>query len=826
QSLLDKLPSSIVQCGVNKQGLPSGHYLQRLERSVDRILPHGQPQLHDPHCIQQTHLPVHRIKMGTLPIPHDTQGEGKHDLALSESQSLLLEPHDSRTSSRLSHSPIIYSQILIDSPPQQQQQRQPTLAPPQNSRKLAQSPSTWTNQVTSPEVKEHQFDPAGAASPAVQQQPSSLGLDPKQQVLVCPPASFASVMTHPEKSPSPEDDDGQNFAISKHEPIQNIIGSHSPTDILYLICRLCRQTYGSPYGFRKHFRNQHGFEPKADHTIVQTISATKTAMAHTEHSHLLDETSLYPTYKREKPIDNSESSKSQSADTAATRSGPINNPEMPEDCKEHIKKEMDTKCLECPECGQTFQLNDFGSYKRHCRQHNLHRSYGPFACHDCRKSFAEPQLLREHLLTHSSVTSSLCGICHIFFSSPDHLAEHLHVAHGHTQGSEEGVKSSPHPYGPESNRLMDHTQTSELGNQSSLPVKKYEFSSCQSETVSASSTSTSPSSTKFSSLQPPTQELRLSRSSASHCLPTSKHHQWNKPSPVDPHMFTVHTPKDLEVKKLPADGIVTTASPDSSYDDAKLHVDSQPASSTSQRSTVSTEAPTINENDTVNSDSQEPSNNSPHNGDKESASNSSHNGDKESASNSSDNDSKESTVSFPSKTDESSNSFNSLSVTVKAANSSSSSELDEANSFYRHKKYGRHWKRHSVSDGDGEPSTKSPKLDGVSLVHRQSPFAVSSTNNSVVTVQDCQSSSPSMEEPSPKLNRPDEDKGMKAFENQFYEDQLHKLGRKQKNDKTVNSSDHKNDIVKVGGTIVRDFKWDRQTRSQAGKSSNMATRLP
>ena len=207
--------------------------------------------------------------------------------------------------------------------------------------------------------------------------------------------------------------------ISKHEPIQNIIGNHDPNDILYLICRLCAQTYGSPYGFRKHFRNQHSFEPRSEHTIVQTISATKTALGgpnmpgqkvpgvderapnlgginvsqeHTEGSevntHVINESPA--TMK---------SSSSHDSNSVCSEEG-----QEAENLKSVQNSSEETKYLECPECGKTFQLNDFGSYKRHCRQHGQVKT-GTLSCTKCHLSFADQQLLKEHYNVHVKETS-------------------------------------------------------------------------------------------------------------------------------------------------------------------------------------------------------------------------------------------------------------------------------------------------------------------------------------------------------------------------------------------------------------------------------------
>lgn len=261
--------------------------------------------------------------------------------------------------------------------------------------------------------------------------------------------------------------------ISKHEPIQNIIGSHDPNDILYLICRLCAQTYGSPYGFRKHFRNQHGFEPRAEHTIVQTISATKTAL----HGPNI----VVPKGEGEVNIENSgphineiklnqEISDGMDANTHVINESPSfikstsnssqdSNSICSEEDQDGDKSKSvqnnskETKCLECPECGKTFQLNDFGSYKRHCRQHGQVKMNGTLTCSKCHLSFADQQLLKEHYTVHvkdnshtqaknekpvskTEITGNVysCVPCEKTFDDMSAYQEHVKVNHKNNDG--------------------------------------------------------------------------------------------------------------------------------------------------------------------------------------------------------------------------------------------------------------------------------------------------------------------------------------------------------------------------------------------------------
>ena len=289
-------------------------------------------------------------------------------------------------------------------------------------------------------------------------------------------SSSESVMKAQRESPQMDSPDnlekgdltGRRNSAGRNEPIQSIIGNHNPNDILYLICRICRQSNGSPYAFRKHFRNHHGFEPKAEHTIVQTISATKSARQNPyssngpegdcvpEQAHSVeDRNSVERTQSQgssescslETSTPNETSNKSK---TTYGRSG---------DGKHSGSKESreDTKYLECPECKQTFQLNDFGSYKRHCRQHNQSRSSGSFVspelsesqdpgdkmqggitmCKMCGVPFSV-HYIEDHI---RSVHGCFCSHCPDVFKTPEEL--HSHVRSHHSSTNFLPVASSP-----------------------------------------------------------------------------------------------------------------------------------------------------------------------------------------------------------------------------------------------------------------------------------------------------------------------------------------------------------------------------------------------
>ncbi|XP_069121705.1 filaggrin-like isoform X4 [Argopecten irradians] len=348
------------------------------------------------------------------------------------------------------------------------------------------------------------------SSPNLQQQQHQSSVSQAQ------PSEPPYVQPNRQETASPNDEQSRQGSkrsnVSKHEPIQNIIGNHSPNDILYLICRLCGQTYGSPYGFRKHFRNQHGFEPRAEHTIVQTISATKRTMnappqvgpyniqqqaaspQQVPPRHPMEPASVAPVPPRPPAIfvtgphsqntaiqpssqnapfetgnANYKSSRMSFRDSNSSSSEPGNDNPSPhnnnvkpievkdnlqssdqntskiesgqgsESSRDNIKNDSSqspTECkrMECPECGQTFQLNDFGLFKRHCRQHGQPKIPQPLCpANEAQVSFSDQVSSSRDLSSSSGEAgadmNTVCKFCNIPFATSSFLQDHISNVH-------------------------------------------------------------------------------------------------------------------------------------------------------------------------------------------------------------------------------------------------------------------------------------------------------------------------------------------------------------------------------------------------------------
>lgn len=611
-------------------------------------------------------------------------------------------------------------------------------------------------------------------------------------------------------------DDRRRGSVSKHEPIQNIIGNHNPADILYLICRLCRQTYGSPYGFRKHFRNQHGFEPKAEHTIVQTISATKNARQLTSGSmsqdvdgHFEDSVQMYPpnalsaqslNHSQYAVMPTSHADVGRGLPDDSPRSGSSGSPFDSHDSQQHSSNIMrgssphqkirraysrssidnktktpvgagsgsedreDTKCLECPECGQTFQLNDFGSYKRHCRQHGQARGVGAsntggvglYPCAECQSTFPEPHLLQEHKIRHGTHSiSASCHLCHLLFSSIAQVEEHLQTSHGQHATN----KFSPCP--PvipsslsSSSKLIAADCSSNLASSSASTVV------CSPNSVT-STTSVSVSSDKTSS-------TRLTYSSATGFSQK------------------VTTPPNMEVQRLPADHIVTSASPDSSSDNKKIPETVSISSSTqfkADRRKSEDESSNLSPKLTFTQDSPKGKN------------------ELEGKLHKSGDDDKDSGYSERCPSNES------RSFSTESSLASPMDADDGLEFLYKHKKFGAHRKRGSSNDVP-EPDAKHSRQE---IVHC----------NTSVTGSVCSSSQPETREYNSGSNLDSEAVSSVA------EKQNKKLDIMRKSPKPVGAlgSDKsgafatKNLPNKTEARHQMPFVWDRVTRSQAGKNA-------
>ncbi|KAL8621735.1 hypothetical protein ACOMHN_061870 [Nucella lapillus] len=340
----------------------------------------------------------------------------------------------------------------------------------------------------------------------------------------------------------PEMEANTASAVSKH-------GVNNPDDVLYLICRLCCQTYGNVYCFRKHFLSHHGFEPKAENAIVQTISALKNSRQISDGTkpllnakHLLPEScfgakldqspafsSVFQAASEEgqaRGLNNTLSGiQSMETKVDSDNGSSLDTREISLSASGGVKQGV-AKRLKCPECEQMFHPNDFGSYKRHCRQHGHLKSLlvggqGRLFCKACQSSFPDVGTLQDHLaLHHTHRTRTEYGVCPLSFPSATPFHRYVHTT-GHYIS--QSISSSPYISTTTlavSTRCLPNTRISQNNIPSAMFTKSME-SSCTSAINSPSDlkacqlfldpsvTSASADSSSDSSLQTHSAHLKL-----------------------------------------------------------------------------------------------------------------------------------------------------------------------------------------------------------------------------------------------------------------------------------------------------------------------------
>jgi hypothetical protein len=182
-----------------------------------------------------------------------------------------------------------------------------------------------------------------------------------------------------------------------------LLGEHSPNDVLFIKCLPCGKTYGNIHKFKKHFIKEHQNEPTRSDISVQTISATKDALAARDGQHhavpLGDGLAGALVHSRS-PL-------------RVQRPGERNadfTPSSAVDEQDSVPPPRTTPggSLQCTQCGEEFGSREFSLYRRHCQQHDLHwqrkeaaddgsASRNPFACDLCRASFVDARVLIQHL---------------------------------------------------------------------------------------------------------------------------------------------------------------------------------------------------------------------------------------------------------------------------------------------------------------------------------------------------------------------------------------------------------------------------------------------
>ncbi|XP_067942017.1 serine-rich adhesin for platelets-like isoform X2 [Watersipora subatra] len=151
--------------------------------------------------------------------------------------------------------------------------------------------------------------------------------------------------------------------------VRSLIGNHPTNDILYMHCARCPAHYGNIHAFKKHFHNSHGYMPRAEDVLIQSIKSTKE----------------YVTNKNE--------------------------------ARRH-----------CIFCGWQCEQTNPSVFFKHIQEH-LDNKGCYFKCIYCQQEFAEPNALKLHVVQHVVPYTHICVPCSLAFSSEDQLTAHMLSQH-------------------------------------------------------------------------------------------------------------------------------------------------------------------------------------------------------------------------------------------------------------------------------------------------------------------------------------------------------------------------------------------------------------
>ncbi|XP_013380155.1 uncharacterized protein LOC106151449 [Lingula anatina] len=228
-------------------------------------------------------------------------------------------------------------------------------------------------------------------------------------------------------------------------PAQMLIGNHSPKDILYMLCRMCGSTYGSVYGFRRHFRNQHGFEPSPDHVFIQSISQTKEYIHRQAAGEGLLSLSQAGPPQNQMPVPMTPPPLPPGEQIPQPVQAAQIPPRLPELQRLHSSTSPgsgsdsdksappgDNVVLNCQDCGEDFPPQEWQHFKRHIRSHFGERKH---KCTYCDYSTDYMHHLQDHINKHTNNRPHVCKICNIAYANAGTLSRHVRTAHAGEDGS-------------------------------------------------------------------------------------------------------------------------------------------------------------------------------------------------------------------------------------------------------------------------------------------------------------------------------------------------------------------------------------------------------
>lgn len=207
-----------------------------------------------------------------------------------------------------------------------------------------------------------------------------------------------------------------------------LLGEHSPNDVLFIKCLPCGKTYGNIHKFKKHFIKEHQNEPTRSDIVVQTISATKDALARESMppSDLLTSTSL-----------SAGGLTHTGSDAVLSAEGKIRASEVG---TQMASTGGTAGSLQCLQCGEEFPTRDWGMYRRHSKLHEQQNAGTPVIGDEQQRRYSSDRR-SSGSLADTSVSGDgrppqfACELCRAVFADIHFLVHHVESMHGGHTGS-------------------------------------------------------------------------------------------------------------------------------------------------------------------------------------------------------------------------------------------------------------------------------------------------------------------------------------------------------------------------------------------------------
>lgn len=201
-------------------------------------------------------------------------------------------------------------------------------------------------------------------------------------------------------------------------------------------CKLCNQRFWTRPTLCSHYREEHVDDVFTCQFCSKAYAVKKSLSRHIRKWHQKEKRELQSTVPEKSSSEQQSSSQVSTTDenddcehNSTEGSDPDCAPYFPchvcgktfptsESLEDHQLCHLGEKPHECEECGKCFV--QAAQLQQHQRMHMIE-----FQCQTCGRGFVSLFALRKHKHTHGKSRAHRCSKCHLFFTGPSQLAEHM-----------------------------------------------------------------------------------------------------------------------------------------------------------------------------------------------------------------------------------------------------------------------------------------------------------------------------------------------------------------------------------------------------------------